>query len=118
MMLSDEQVTRYHEDGYIAVSGVFTSDETRELQAVTDEFVERSRHVSRHTDVFDLEPGHSVEAPRLRRLKTPHRQHPAYDRALRNERLLDLLERLLGDAIRHMNTKLNLKSPEFGSPVE
>lgn len=118
MMLSDEQVKRYHEDGYIAVPGVFTADETRELQAVTDEFVEKSRHVSRHTEVFDLEPGHSFEEPRLRRLKTPHRQHTAYAKALRNERLLDLLERLLGDAIRHMNTKLNLKSPEFGSPVE
>jgi ectoine hydroxylase-related dioxygenase (phytanoyl-CoA dioxygenase family) len=118
MMLSDEQVKRYHEDGYIAVPGVFNPDEVRELQAVTDEFVERSRSVSEHTDVFDLEPGHSFDAPRLRRLKAPHRQHPAYDRALRNERLLQPLGQLLGESIRHMNTKLNLKSPEFGSPVE
>jgi phytanoyl-CoA hydroxylase len=116
--LSEEQVKRYHEDGYLAVRGVFTADEVAGLRRVTDEFVEKSRAVSHHTDVFDLEPGHSAEQPRLRRLKTPHRQHPAYDGALRNTRLLDLLGQLIGPGIRHLNTKLNLKSPEFGSPVE
>lgn len=118
MTLTSEQIAEYHERGYLAVSGVFSPDEVRELQAVTDEFVERSRLVSEHTDVFDLEPGHTAEQPRLRRLKAPHRQHPAYDRALRSERLLALLRGLLGDSVRHLNTKLNLKSPEFGSPVE
>ena len=118
MTLSSDQIAEYRERGYLAVSGVFTPVEVRELQAVTDEFVERSRLVSEHTEVFDLEPGHTAEHPRLRRLKAPHRQHPAYDRALRNERLLGLLRGLLGDSIRHLNTKLNLKSPEFGSPVE
>lgn len=118
MTLSSEQIAEYRDRGYLAVPGVFTRKEVRELQLVTDEFVERSREVTEHTDVFDLEPGHTPERPRLRRLKTPHRQHPAYGRALRNERLLALLRGLLGDGIRHLNTKLNLKSPEFGSPVE
>ena len=89
-----------------------------ELQRVTDDFVEQSRHVSEHTDVFDLEPGHSSAEPRLRRLKVPHRQHPTYDRALRNDDVLAILSQLLGDGVRYQNTKLNLKSPEYGSPVE
>jgi phytanoyl-CoA hydroxylase len=116
--LTKAQLTAYRDDGYIAVDAVLTDQEVRELQAVTDEFVDRSRHVSEHTDVFDLEPGHSSASPRLRRLKHPHKQHPAYDRALRNERILDLVSQLIGDNVRFQNTKLNLKSPGFGSPVE
>jgi phytanoyl-CoA hydroxylase len=116
--LSRAQLDEYQSRGYLAVRKVFTADEVRELQAVTDEFVEQSRQVSEHTEVFDLEPGHSFEEPRLRRLKKPHLRHPAYDRALRNSTLLHVLRQLLGDGIRYLNTKLNLKSPEFGSPVE
>ena len=43
----------------------------RALRRVTDEFVERSRGVSESDDIFDLEPDHSAERPRLRRIKNP-----------------------------------------------
>lgn len=118
MKLTPEQVDTYHSQGYIAVRNVFTAAEVEELQRVTDDFVEQSRHVDEHTDVFDLEPGHTFAEPRLRRLKAPHSRHSAYDRALRNTDVLTMLRQLLGDGIRHQNTKLNLKSPEYGSPVE
>lgn len=116
--LSREQLKAYRDNGFIAVENVLTADEVNELRAVTDEFVERSRAASTHTDVFDLEPGHSAENPRLRRLKQPHLRHDAYDRTLRNDRILDIVSQLIGPRIRFQNTKLNLKSPEFGSPVE
>lgn len=118
MELTPEQVNTYRTQGYLAVRNVFTVDEVNELQRVTDDFVDQSRHVDEHTDVFDLEPGHTFAQPRLRRLKAPHRRHPAYDRALRNDTVLTLLRQLIGDGVRYQNTKLNLKSPEYGSPVE
>jgi phytanoyl-CoA hydroxylase len=116
--LSDEQLLSYSRDGYVAVDGVFDVGELAELRDVTDMFVDRSREVDRHTDVFDLEPGHTAQSPKLRRLKEPHRQHPAYERLLRDERILNMVEQLIGPRIRFQTTKLNMKSPEFGSPVE
>jgi phytanoyl-CoA hydroxylase len=118
IQLSPEQIAAYREDGYIAVDGVLNEAEIADLRTVTDEFVEQSRAVTDHTDVFDLEPGHTADSPRLRRLKHPHKQHPVYDRVLRHESILDIVSQLIGDSIRFQNTKLNLKSPEFGSPVE
>ena len=115
--LSAEQVAAYHRDGFVTVDPLLAPSEVSDLQRVTGEFVERSRAVTSHTDVFDLEPGHTPESPRLRRLKAPHRQHPLYDRLLRDARILDLVEQLIGPGIRFQNTKLNMKSPEFGSPV-
>ena len=70
-MLTQQQVEEYREKGYIGVEGVLTEAEVAELNRVTDEFVEKSREVTEHDGVFDLEPGHSAEEPKLRRLKSP-----------------------------------------------
>ncbi len=69
-MLTKSQVESYNADGYVTVAGVLPPDEMAELRRVTEEFVDKSRHATDHTDEF-LEPGHTVEAPRLRRLKLP-----------------------------------------------
>ena len=45
-VLSEEQVAQYHQLGYATVEGVFTPEQTRELQAVTDHFIELSRQDS------------------------------------------------------------------------
>jgi ectoine hydroxylase-related dioxygenase (phytanoyl-CoA dioxygenase family) len=117
-MLDEKQITFYREQGYIGVEGVFSPEETEELRRVTDEFVEKSRQVAQHDDIFDLEPGHTPEHPKLRRIKNPAAHHPVYDRALRNCRVLDIVAQLIGSSIRCTGQKLNLKSAEFGSPVE
>jgi phytanoyl-CoA hydroxylase len=117
-MLTQEQIAFYHKNGYLGVENVLTAQELAELRRVTDEFVEKSRAVTTHTDVFDLEPGHTAEHPRLRRLKTPASQHPVYDQILRHQRILDIVAQLVGTNIRTNGNKLNMKSPEFGSPVE
>ena len=113
-----EHVAAYHAYGYVTVDGVLSAQEVAELQSVTDEFVRRSGDVTDHTEVFDLEPGHTAAEPRLRRIKAPHLHHHAYDRVLRHPRVLDLVGRLIGAQIRFKTTKLNLKSAAYGSPVQ
>lgn len=117
-MLTQQQIDFYHTNGYITVKNILSPEEVAELQRVTDEFVDKSRQVSQHTDVFDLEPGHTAEAPRLRRLKNPVQQHPVYDRMLRHDQILDIVAQLIGPGIRTNGNKLNMKSAGFGSPVE
>ena len=82
-MSLQELVERYRRDGFIAVEGVYPPEQMEELRRTTDGFVERSREATGHTDMFDLEPGHTAEHPRLRRLKNPVRFHEAYDRCMR-----------------------------------
>ena len=117
-MLSQEQIDLYHANGYVGVEGVISAREVSELQRVTDEFVERSREVTEHTDVFDLEPGHSRDHPKLRRLKRPIVQHEIYRDLLHHEDILTMVSQLIGHGLRCNGDKLNLKLPEFGSPVE
>ena len=117
-MLSSRQVQSYRDQGYLAVPGVLSAAEVAELQRVTDELVDASRGVAAHTDVYDLEPGHSAAEPRVRRIKSPDRQHEVYARTLRHPAILDIVEQLVGPGVRYQSTKLNLKSAGYGSPVE
>jgi ectoine hydroxylase-related dioxygenase (phytanoyl-CoA dioxygenase family) len=117
-MLTQQQINFYHENGYLGVENVLSAAEVADLRRVTDEFVEKSREVAEHTDVFDLEPGHTSEAPRVRRIKNPASNHIVYDQALRHDRILDIVEQLIGPGVSYNGNKLNMKYPEFGSPVE
>ena len=117
-MLSSRQVQSYRDRGYLAVPGVLSAAEVAELQRVTDELVDASRGVAAHTDVYDLEPGHSAAEPRVRRIKSPDRQHEVYARTLRHPAILDIVEQLVGPGVRYQSTKLNLKAAGYGSPVE
>ncbi len=120
MKLSQDQVNSYNRDGYLAVPGVFNESELEDLHRATEKYVEQSRDLSEHTDVFDLDfgAGHSRETPRLRRIKSPHLLDPVYDAAMRKPELLDVIESLIGPNIRLHHTKLNMKAPGGGQQVE
>jgi phytanoyl-CoA hydroxylase len=117
-MLTREQIEFYRTNGFLAVESVYHREEMAEARAVVEEFVQRSRGVTDHTDVFDLEPGHSVAEPRVRRIKSPYLHHPTFERLVRHERMLDVVAALLGPGIRLHGNKLNMKSAGYGSAVE
>lgn len=117
-MLTQEQIAFYREQGYLGVENVLSQREVDDLRRVTDAFVEKSREVVEHTEVFDLEPGHTPENPKLRRLKSPIEQHEVYRNALHHEKILDAVSQLIGYGLRCNGNKLNMKQPGYGSPVE
>lgn len=117
-MLTQQKIDLYHEQGYIGVEGVLSEVEVVELRQVTDEFVEKSREITEHSAVFDLEPGHTPEEPRLRRIKSPMLQDERYHRMLNHPGILTIVSQLIGYSLRCNGNKLNMKLPEFGSPVE
>lgn len=117
-MLSAKQIKFYRDNGYVGVENVFSSTEVDELRRITDEFVQKSRHITKNDEVFDLEPSHTSENPRLRRLKSPSKHHEVYRRALEHPNLLDIVEQLIGPGLYFNGDKLNMKLADVGSPVE
>jgi ectoine hydroxylase-related dioxygenase (phytanoyl-CoA dioxygenase family) len=117
-MLTRAQIDFYTTNGFLAVEGVYSPQEMKEARAVVEEFVERSRGVTAHTDVFDLEPGHSAAEPRVRRIKSPYLHHPTFNRLVRHERMLNVVAALVGPGVRLHGNKLNMKSAGYGSAVE
>ena len=117
-MLSLEQIDTYHRYGYLGVDNVLSAVEVEALRRVTDQFVEESRLVTESDDVFDLEPGHGAEEPKLRRLKNPVELHEVYRDTLKHDKILDIVSQLIGSSVWTNGNKLNMKSGGFGSPVE
>lgn len=117
-MIDDTDVQRYRRDGYLIVPDVLSAQDIDDLCGATDALVEQSRQTAEHTDVFDLEPGHTAAEPRLRRIKAPHLHHAAYARMVRHPGIVSVLTRLWGPNVRFDQSKLNLKAAGFGSPIE
>jgi ectoine hydroxylase-related dioxygenase (phytanoyl-CoA dioxygenase family) len=117
-MISEQDVAFYQENGYLVVPEVLSADDVAELRQVTEDFVEKARHVTEHDDVYDLEDSHSAAEPRVRRIKTPHAHHDAYARMVAHPNILAVLRKLWGPSIRFDVSKLNLKAAGYGAPVE
>lgn len=117
-MLTPEKKRFYADNGYLKVEQVVTPDELEELQSVTAGLIEASRTVSENNEIYDLDRGHGPDTPRLTRIKLPHKQHPVYDRILKDSAVTDVLTDLLGPDTVLNTSKLNAKAPGGGAAVE
>jgi len=117
-VLSQKQRESYFEKGYLLVERAVPMGWIEQLRAVTDEMVERSRHQKVSDAVFDLEPGHSADKPRLRRLSSPVEHHPLYWDFLIQSPLGDIAADLVGPDVKFHHQKLNFKWAEGGEEVK
>ena len=117
-MISEGDVEAYRRDGVIVVPEVLDRTTLGRVRQVIAELVAGAADVTEHTDLYDLEPGHSRNDPRVRRIKTPHKIHPIFDEIVRSKPVIDILTKLIGPGLRLHGSKLNMKSAKYGSPVE
>ena len=118
-MISERDVEQYRERGYLVVPDVLDADILARVRGALDELVTKAASVHEHTDVYDLEPGHSPQTPKVRRIKLPHAHTPVFWELAQYPALVAILEKLLGPSgVRLHGSKINLKEPHYGSPVE
>jgi len=117
-ILSQAQREDYFAKGYLLVERAIPTDWIERLRAVTAEMVDRSRQQTRSDAVFDLEPDHTAERPRLRRLSSPVVHHPLYWEFLTESPLGDIAADLVGPDVRFHHQKLNFKWAEGGEEVK
>jgi phytanoyl-CoA hydroxylase len=117
-MLSEQDVVAYRRDGVVMVPDVLNAATIQELRRVVAELITGAGQVSQHDDVYDLEPSHTPEIPRVRRIKSPHKVHRLFDQIVRRQPVIDILTKLIGPGLRLHGSKLNIKAAQYGSPVE
>ena len=119
-MLTPDQVQAYRRDGYLVVENVLTPRQLDTLHKVIDTLVQASREVTDHNQIYDLEPTHSADEPRVRRIKEPHNVHPAFREIAFSPKIAEILTPLIGttSGIRYQTGKLNMKSAGYGAAVE
>ena len=118
-MISQRDVDQYHETGYLVVPDVMDAGLLARVRGALDGLIADAASVSEHTDVYDLEPGHTPADPKVRRIKQPHSHTPVFWELARLPAMVDILDKLLGPSgVRLHGSKINLKAPHYGSPVE
>ena len=118
-MLTEAQIAAYRHDGYILVRNVLSDETLAALRDVTDAIAASAAGVTEHTEVLDLEPSHRPDAPRVRRIKKPHRAHPFYRDLAAHAGIMAALTPLIGANIRlRAGGKINMKASGYGAPVE
>lgn len=116
-VLDQEARRRYFDEGGIVVPSLVDADWIARCQAAVARLLEVSRGKTKSDAIFDLEPGHSAENPRLRRVSSPCDQDEVFWKLLTEGPLGDLAADLLGPDVKYYQSKLNFKSPRGGTQV-
>lgn len=117
-VLTKEQRNSYFEKGYLCVESIVSQDWIDRILEVTDQMVDKSRSLRSSDAVFDLEPNHSAELPRLRRLSSPVDQHPIYWEFASESIIPDIVGDLVGPDVKFHHSKLNFKWADGGEEVK
>jgi len=117
-MIKEDQVNSFNEKGYLVVENLLPENILKDLQKVTDDFVEQSRSINENDAIFDLSDSHTSENPVVRRLKDPHLIHTVYSDIIKNNLITDVVSKLIGDNLRLEHTKLNFKTAKGGEAIE
>lgn len=117
-MITDAEIGQYQRDGFVVIHDLLSDSELSAIRQVIAALVAGAAAVETHTEVYDLEAGHTHDSPRVRRIKAPHKIHKLFDEVVRKPDVIAVLQALLGPNLRLHGSKLNLKSAQYGSPVE
>lgn len=116
--LSEDQISFYSEHGYLVVENVLDVESLSKITSITDEIVASAKWYAESDERLDLATDHRPDAPKVSRLKSPHRFYDSYRKLVASRVILDILKGVLGPNIRLYDSKLILKLPGTGSPVE
>ncbi|PWK93567.1 ectoine hydroxylase-related dioxygenase (phytanoyl-CoA dioxygenase family) [Pantoea allii] len=125
-MIEQWQIDQYHQQGFLVVEHVLTSDEIAALQHDFDQWVEESRIQSAPwgdtqdgRPRFDIESDHSADHPSLRRVSSPNDISAAYRHAALQSRMAHIAGQLIGGSgTRYHHSKINSKLPHTATKVE
>ena len=117
-MIKEDQVKSFKEKGYLVIENLLPENILKDLQKITEDFVEKSKFIKENDLIFDLSDDHTPENPVVRRLKDPHLHHTVYSDIIKNNLITDVVSKLIGNNIRLEHTKLNFKSAKGGEAIE
>lgn len=124
-LLTQEQKDAFWRDGYLVVGDAVTADALTALQRKFKIWVGESRaHKQDYGETkdgrarFDLQPGHSAEAPALRRVQSPEEVSEVFANTMRKARTVDFCAELIGPGIRFHHGKVNSKLPGSATHVK
>jgi len=117
-VLSDAQIASYEDNGYLMLERHLSPAIVADIRAEIARFEQEARGMTVSNDRLDLEDTHTVEQPRLRRIKLPHKISEMMRDLMYSDEILAPARDLIGPDLRLHTSKLNMKSAGYGAAVE
>ena len=116
--LTQEELDRYDRDGYLMITDAVPQDRLQAVIQETERMCAEAYQVTAGTDMLDLDPSHTPDKPRIRRIKSHHEHSDFFADFVAEPLIMEILAPLMPSGIRVHNTKINMKSAEVGESVE
>ncbi len=117
-VLTQKQRESYFENGYILLERLVPEDWLARIRTATEDAVEASRAIESSNETWDLDEGHSADAPRLRRLSSPNDYNAEFWAYASESILGDAIADLVGPDVKFYQSKLNFKWSGGGDEVK
>ena len=117
-MLSAALADQFQQDGYCSVPGFLSGEEIGALLAVMESVCVAATVGHHDAARLEMEPDQGPEGNRVRRIYEPCTYYPEFHALSECPKLLDSVEYLLGENLIFHYSKINMKPPGIGSPVE
>lgn len=116
--LTPAQIAAYAELGYLCLPGFLSDNWLDRLEAAMGRFIEQSRMLTQSSASILVEPGHTPENPRLRRIPQTGAFDPDFEEFGLFGPIVDIAEDLLGPDVRLHHSKLNFKWNDGGEEIK
>lgn len=117
-IISEEKRLEFFEDGGIKVENVLSAEWLQKCQKAVNNFINESRNLKKSNSIYDIQPNHTKENPKLRRVSSPCDYNDDLWRLLTEGPIGDVAEDILGPVVRFYQSKLNFKNPKGGTEVK
>ena len=117
-VLTADQKAFFDTNGYLVLENRIPMEIIDKIRREIAAFEEISKGMTAPDERIDLEPSHTPEAPRLRRIKLPHTQSDVMRDLMYSDHVLAPARDLIGPSLRIHTTKLNMKIAGGGAAVE
>ena len=117
-LLEQSQRRSYFEQGYLHLDGYLPHDVLERLRLGYHELIERYRQHTVSDDDVLIEPDHTPERPRFKRINRATDQHQAFWAYAANSVLTETVSDLVGPAVRYRESYINCKSPRGGDAID
>jgi len=117
-IISEEKRLEFFEDGGIKVENILSPEWLQKCQKAINNFINESRNLKKSNSIYDIQPDHTKENPKLRRVSSPCDYNEDLWRLLTEGPIGDVAEDILGPVVRFYQSKLNFKNPKGGTEVK
>jgi phytanoyl-CoA hydroxylase len=117
-MLTSQQITQYHEEGYAVLPEFLSRSEVDAILAGIDALTSTATVAQHNSERLEMEPNQSPEGKKVRRVYEPCTYYPRFRSLSESKGLLDAIEQLIGPNLVFHLSKVNMKPAKLGSVVE